>query len=65
MVQDQEELIQAVHQSVAPIIKGKPHLQVFCSDACVLRFLRARGMNASQASAMLTAALEWCAASYM
>lgn len=61
MVQSEQELVQAVHETVAPITVNKPHMQVFCTNACVLRFLRAHGMDPTKASAMLAETLEWCA----
>jgi hypothetical protein len=61
MVQAQEDLIKAVRESVKGVTDGKPHLEFFCDDACILRFLRARGMDPKKASVMLRDTLQWCA----
>lgn len=65
MVQAQEALIKSVRDSecVKELTEGKPHLEFFCDDECILRFLRARGMDAKKASTMLADTLKWCAPS--
>lgn len=55
------EAIQTVKDSVADAIRNKPHLQMYCSDDCILRFLRARHMDPQKASRMLTETLHWYA----
>lgn len=61
MVQAQEALIKSVRDSecVKELTEGKPHLEFFCDDECILRFLRARGMDVKKASTMLTDTLKW------
>ena len=64
MVQAQEdsaELIREVRESVKDVTEGKAHLQFFCDDACIMRFLRARAMDPKKASIMLSDTLKWCA----
>lgn len=53
--------IQAVKDVVQDYIADKPHLQLFCSDDCILRFLRARNMDSQKAARMLTETLHWYA----
>lgn len=47
--------------SVQPIVAGKPHLKEFLTPSTLARYLRARNMNVSKASKMLTDTLNWCA----
>lgn len=47
--------------SVQPIVTGKPHLKEFLTPSTLARYLRARNMNVSKASKMLTDTLNWCA----
>lgn len=63
MVQAQEldDMINSVREHVKEVTDGKPHLQFFCDDACIMRFLRARGMDPKKASVMLSDTLKWCA----
>lgn len=49
----------AVHDAIA----NKPHLQMFCSDRCILRFLKARSMDSAKAASMLLETLQWYALS--
>jgi CRAL/TRIO, N-terminal domain len=53
------QLISSVRDSVSDFTKDKPHLQFFCDDACIMRFLRARGLDPKKASVMLTDTLKW------
>jgi hypothetical protein len=52
--------IQNVREAVKHVTEGKPHLLLFCDDACVLRFLKARRMDVQKTTAMLEQALKWC-----
>jgi hypothetical protein len=52
-------LIDIVRESVSDITKDKPHLQFFCDDACIMRFLRARALDPKKASIMLSDTLKW------
>ena len=61
MVRAQEDLITTVRDHVKEVTEGKPQLEFFCDDACILRFLRARGMDPKKASVMLSDTLKWCA----
>eukprot|EP00892_Ulva_mutabilis_P008414 jgi/Ulvmu1/5945/UM026_0067.1 len=51
--------VQAVREFVKDIIADKAHLQMFCSDDCILRFLRARNMDHHKAARMLAETLHW------
>lgn len=53
------ESIRLVRDGIGEIIANKPHLQMFCSDDCILRFLRARGMDPVKAVSMLSETLQW------
>ena len=51
--------IRLVRDAIGESIASKPHLQMFCSDTCILRFLRARGMDPVKAASMLSETLQW------
>jgi hypothetical protein len=49
-----------VRNGVSSAFCGKPHLQFFCSDACCLRYLKARNMDEGKAIKLLQETLSWC-----
>nr|XP_027089748.1 phosphatidylinositol transfer protein 3-like [Coffea arabica]XP_027089749.1 phosphatidylinositol transfer protein 3-like [Coffea arabica] len=52
----EKEKINEVRRSIGPL-SGK--LALFCSDACIARYLRARNWNVKKAVKMLKASLKW------
>ena len=57
---DHAKDIARVRDGVSAVFEGKPHLRHFCTDACCLRFLRARCMDVPKATKLLKSTLEWC-----
>ncbi|KAA3486514.1 random slug protein 5-like isoform X1 [Gossypium australe] len=53
---DQQAKIDDVRKLIGPVVDKLP---VLCSDASILRFLRARNWNAKKASKMLKETLKW------
>lgn len=52
-------LVTNVRNAVSSSFCGKPHLQFFCSDACCLRYLKARNMDEGKAIKLLQETLSW------
>ncbi|KAJ4977773.1 hypothetical protein NE237_008553 [Protea cynaroides] len=54
--EEQQTKINEVRQLIGPIANKLPH---FCSDASILRYLKARNWNTKKASKMLKETLKW------
>jgi hypothetical protein len=59
-MEEEKQLIQNVRDLVKDCVANKPHLQFFCTDQCILRYLRARHMDVHKASSMIEETLAWC-----
>jgi hypothetical protein len=57
----QESAFESVKNSVKDLLIGKPHLQFFCNERCVQRYLAAREGDPVRAAKLLRQTLEWCA----